>query len=96
MKYFCRRCGNEINLKEDRVEGKYLYVCSKCETPQKKKDMIDQAQKERTEKSNARAFEPIYHCDSCDEPIWTKEQLDSLDGVGRCERCQEEYGAIWD
>ena len=40
MKFYCRRCGNQIDLKRDRVEGKYLYVCCNCETPQKKKDMI--------------------------------------------------------
>ncbi len=91
MKYFCRRCGNEISLEHDRVQGKYLYVCQNCETPQKKKDMIDQAQKERAEKSNARDFEPIYHCDSCDRPIWTMEQMDTLDSCGRCEICQERY-----
>ena len=27
MKFYCRRCGNQIDLKRDRVEGKYLYVC---------------------------------------------------------------------
>lgn len=96
MKFYCRRCGEEINLKEDRIEGKYVYVCSNCETPQKKKDMIDQAQKERTEKLDARAFEPIYHCDSCDRPIWTKEELDACDNVGRCGHCREEYGEIDD
>lgn len=91
MKFYCRRCGHEINLKEDRVQGRYLYICSCCETPQKKADMIDEAQKER---ANAKAFEPIYHCDSCDRPIWTKEELDACDSCGRCEHCQEEYGEI--
>ena len=33
MKYYCD-CKKEVNLKEDRVEGKYLYVCCNCETPQ--------------------------------------------------------------
>lgn len=88
MNYFCRRCGNQIDLKNDRVEGKYIYICYNCETPQKKKDMIDQAQKERAAQ---KAFEPIYHCDSCDTPIWTHEQMDTLDNCGRCEKCQEEY-----
>ena len=40
MKFYCRRCGNQIDLKRDRVEGKYLYICCNCETPQKKKDMV--------------------------------------------------------
>lgn len=93
MKFYCRRCGNQIDLKRDRIEGKYLYVCCNCETPQKKKDMITEAQLGRIDKKK---FEPIYHCDSCDAPIWTKEELDACDGVGRCERCQEEYGAIWE
>lgn len=94
MKFYCRHCGNEINLKEDRVQGKYLYICCNCEAPQKKKDMIDQAQKERAEKANARAFEPIYHCDSCDAPIWTQEQLSECDSCGRCSKCQKEYGVL--
>ena len=25
MKFYCRRCGNQIDLKRDRVEGKYVY-----------------------------------------------------------------------
>ena len=55
--------------------------------------MITEAQLGRIDKKK---FEPIYHCDSCDAPIWTKEELDACDGVGRCQRCQDEYGAIWE
>lgn len=94
MKLFCARCGEELDLKQSRIEGSYKYVCYYCETIQKKAEMLTSEMVELELKKNPRRFEPIYHCSSCDYPIWTKEELDTCDGCGRCERCQEEYGDI--
>ena len=92
MKYFCRKCHCEINVKEDRIEGTYKYSCPSCETPQKKADMIDEAQIGRKQKEVER--EAIYHCSSCDNPAYTMEELNEFDNCGRCGECQEEYGMI--
>ena len=95
MRYFCRKtnCHWEINVKDDRIAGTYKYLCPKCETPQKKADMVNEAQMSRSQKAEVEK-EALYHCSSCDHPAYSMEELNEFDNCGRCERCQEEYGMI--
>lgn len=45
MNFYCKKCGKEIDLIENRVvSGKILYSCPNCGSIQKKCDMRTEAQ----------------------------------------------------
>ena len=86
MKYYCD-CKNEVNLKEDRVEGKYVYKCSRCGKESKKKELRSEVQIYRREIQHQEQLEVATHpCDSCDEIV----EISTMDNYGRCEKCQRE------
>lgn len=90
MKYYCRKCGTEMNLQETRIEGKYLYNCPSCGVPQKKKDLVDERQKFQMDSYELEKYERkhVCLCDSCDKPLY-EEDLSYTDSMGRCQECQE-------
>ena len=66
MKFLCRKCRNTIDLNTDRVQNKYLYLCSECGTPQKKADMVREDQSAREQIKAEQDFEKCCCGEVCD------------------------------
>lgn len=88
MKYYCNACRTEMDLKRDRISGKYLYGCTCCNKHLKKADMItDKQLAQRAAKVEEQERADYHYCSSCDAYV----PIDEMDNCGRCERCQEQY-----